>query len=387
MKHEMRHEWMRVIQRAKWVVAVVGTLGVVAPVVAQILPSDRHESVSLTFDRSSAPANWLFSGQVATHYTPGVGIGSRTAHVCRSNVDTTLGACPIRPANVTGPVPTPISLRFTEERSKLQVDLTVGGTKVTTVSGSTCTHVRPPFHTDRNFGRCAAGPYDVSRYELAITRAELQRIPVGGIWRARLEFHVVEFGNQSPSATHSYDIELRVTDERNAQIYFPTLSSISPRVALDLRRRPGPNFVPIVYGGRSVDMCFYDGFGSNSPGALRVRASDARANFPARPPGNGLLVRRGTDGSQPRQRIEYRVGLTYAGAHQWVSVGNTVGTSFSPVAQAPIRIVRLPGIPAPVACSPGTLVFEVVPFVESERDAGSYEGPLRIEMFVDAARV
>ncbi|WP_169835028.1 CfaE/CblD family pilus tip adhesin [Pandoraea oxalativorans] len=383
----MKHEFARVIRRVTCLAALVGAMGMVCPAFAQILPSDHHQSVSLTFDRSSVPDSWIFRRQHNTHYTPGNGIGSRTAHVCRSNVDTTLGACPVRPANVFAPTPTSITLRFMEERSKLQVDLVVGAIKVITVSGSTCTHVNTPFHSNRDRGRCQAGPYDVSRYTLSISRAELQKIPVGGLWRARLEFYVRELENPVPSATHSYDIELRVTDNQNAQIYFPTLSSISPRVALDLRRRPGPNFVPIVYGGRSVDMCFYDGFGSNSPGALRVRASDARANFPARPPGNGLLVRRGTDGSQPRQRIEYRVGLTYAGAHRWVNVGDTVGTSFTSVAQAPIRIVRLPGIPAPVACTPGTLAFEVVPFVEREKDAGSFEGPLRIEMFVDAARM
>jgi hypothetical protein len=366
-----------------WALSLAAWSG--SPALAQSVPRDHHERVSLRFDRSAIPEQWQFRPQLAAHYTQGQSRGARTAFVCRSAVDTALGACAIAPANVTGPAPTPVLLRFTESRSGLQVDLSVSATKIVTVASSTCTHVRTAFHSNRNYGVCGRGPYDVSRYILSIERAQLQKIPVGGVWRGHLTFDVRELGSALGSAIHRYDIELNVTDRHNAQIYFPTLSNTSPRVSLDLRKRAGPGYMTTVYGGRSVDMCFYDGFGSNSTGALRVRVSDGRDNFPIRPPGSGLLVRRGTLGTLPEERIEYRGGLAYAGAHQWLRVGDPVASVFAPVSTAPIRIVRLPGIPTPVACSPGMLVFEVVPFIESDKDAGGYEGPLRVEMFVDAA--
>ncbi|VVE64497.1 CFA/I fimbrial subunit E [Pandoraea anapnoica] len=371
---------------AIWAAVVAG----MAPALAQsqaFEPRDHHESVSLTFDLSAVPADWRFRSQLAAHYTPGDIRGSRTAFVCRSAVDTALGACATTPANLAEGPPSPVFLRFTEQRSKLQVDVGLLAARAVTVNGSTCRHRLTAFNSNRNFVSCAGRPYDVSRYLLTIPRTELEKIPVGGIWRGRFEFDVRTVGSSGPSAVHSYDIELNVTDIQNAQIYFPTLSNTAPRVAMDLRKRPGPNFQPIVYGGRSVDMCFYDGFGSNSAGALRVRATDLQDSQPGRPPGAGLMVLRGTPGHLPHQRIEYRVGLTHAGTHRWLSVGDAGGGVFSPVAQSPIRIVRLPGIPTPVACSPATLTFEVTPFVEREKDAGGYEGRLRIETFVDAAKV
>ncbi|MCE4062078.1 hypothetical protein LXM60_17940 [Pandoraea sputorum] len=371
---------------AIWAAIVAGT----SPALAQtppFEPADYHEAVSLTFDLSAVPADWRFRPQHAAHYTPGDIRGSLTAFVCRSVVDTALGACATTPANIGLGPPSPVFVRFTEQRSKLQIDVGLLAAKAVTVNGSTCAHRLTAFNSNRNFVSCQGRPYNVSRYLLTIPRTELEKIPVGGIWRGRFEFDVRTIDSNGPSAVHSYDIELNVTDSQNAQIYFPTLSNTAPRVAMDLRKRPGPGFQPIVYGGRSVDMCFYDGFGSNSAGALRVRATDLQDSQPGRPPGAGLMVLRGTPGYLPHQRIEYRVGLTHGGTHRWLSVGDAAGGVFPTVALSPIRIVRLPGIPTPVACSPATLIFEVTPFVEREKDAGGYEGRLRIEMFVDAAKV
>ncbi|ODP33908.1 hypothetical protein A9762_16525 [Pandoraea sp. ISTKB] len=362
----------------------LGALCLPVSVGAQSVPSDRHESVSLTFDRASVPQGWEFRRQIAAHYTPGRIEGSRTWFACRSTTDTALGACSRTPSNANNPSSTNVALRFTENRSSLAVDLHVRATKVVTVASSTCIHRLVALNSTRDFGHCTGRPYDVARYMLTIERTELQRIPIGGIWRGRFEFDVREYQSQAPSAVHSYDIELNVTDRQNAQIYFPTLSNTAPRVAFDLRTRPGPGFQPVVYGGRAVDVCFYDGFGSNSAGALRVRVADVRGNVPGRPPGQASLVLRNTNSLLPSQRIDYRVGYTYAGAHRWLTVGGPP-ESFTPVAQSAIRVVRLPGMPVAVACSPALLTFEVSPFLQSSKFAGGYEGRLRIEMFVDAA--
>ncbi|WP_174994910.1 CfaE/CblD family pilus tip adhesin [Pandoraea anhela] len=373
--------------RAFAVLAGIGAMGMASPVAAQSVPTDRHESVSLTFDRSSAPQQWNFRRQISAHYTAGNILGSRTWYACRSSTDTTLGACATRPSNVADPASSIVTLRFTENRSKLTVDLNITATKIVTVASSTCGHRITEFNSQRNFIACGGRPYDVSRYAFTINRAELRKIPIGGIWRGRLEFDIREYQSQAPSAVHSYDIELKVTDRQNAQIYFPRLSNPSPRVAFDLRARPGPGFQPLVFGGRTVDVCFYDGFGSNSSGALRVRASDVRGgNLPERPPGHASLVLRETNGMLPDQRIDYRVGFTYDGAHRWLNAGDPAA-SFTPVAQTAIRIVRLPGMPLPVACSPATLTFEIVPFILRSKVAGVYEGQIRIEMFVDAASI
>ncbi|AJC18295.1 CFA/I fimbrial subunit E [Pandoraea sputorum] len=384
-EHRQPRGWVRSVAVRGGI--LVGMMFGALSAFAQSVPVDRHEGVSLTYDLSQSRGDWIFRPQQQAHYTPGDIHGSRTSFVCRSAVDTTVGACATVPENLPDGPPTVVMLRFTEQRSKHTVDLGLTARKVVTVSGSTCTHRLLPFNTDRNLNRCAGRPYDVSRYLLTIPAAELARLPVGGIWRGRFEFDLREVGSTGASATHSYDIELNVTDTQNAQIYFPTLSNTAPRVAMDLQRRPGVGFRPLVFGGRSVDICYYDGFGSNSTGALRVRAASEREVFPPPSTGNGVLIRQDTNGSQPQQRIEYRLGMNYAGAYQWLRIGDAGGTAFGAVSQAPIRIVRLPGMPVAVACTPAALAFEIVPFLESEKDAGRYDGRIRIEMFVDAAGI
>ena len=355
------------------------------PAFAQPLPADRHEDVSLTFDRSSPPTVWRFRPVLRVHYTPDDVRGSQTYYLCRSTTDSSLGACPTRRTFSQNPRPTPVSLRFVEARSGLGVDLNVNAEKNSFRVGGTCSPLFLAFNSFRS-GSCRGNALDASQYELTIPRVELQKIPVGGIWRGRFEFDVVENDQSQRSAVHSYNIELRVTDRNNAQIYFPTLDSVSPRVALDLRMRPGPGgTLPIVSGGKSVDLCFYDGFGSNSPGALRVRVSQPQGPLPGQPAGHGAITLLGVSGALAAHRIDYRVGFAYDGSHRWLTVGDAAGSAFTPVAQTGIRMVRLPGIPLPVACSPGVVNFEVVPFHFTDKRAGAYRGQVRLEMFADAA--
>lgn len=374
----------RILHRGRrWLAIVAAVLS--GSAFAQIAPSDWHENVSLTFDRSALPSDWRFRPPLTAHYEPGSQQASRTFYLCRSASDSSLGACPTVPEFHAGPTVTPVSLRFVEERSKLQVNLNVGAVRLLNRIGGNCGYLRLPFNSYRS-GTCQGPPLDASFYELSLARTELQKIPVGGIWRARFEFDVMEHPPTQPSAVHSYDIELRVTDENNAQIYFPALDNASPRVALDLHSRPGPGgTLPIVSGGKSVDLCFYDGFGSNSPGALRLRVSQPRGPLPGQPAGQGGIVLFGTPGTSSAHRIDYRVTFDYNGRRHRLMVDDGVGSAFTPVAQTGIRMVHLPGIPLPVACSPAALRFDVVPFHITSKRAGVYEGQLKLEMFADAA--
>jgi len=363
------------------------SLWIAEDVFAQAFPVDHRESVEQTVDRSSIPANWRFREPLQVHYTPGDIRGSRTAYVCRSDTDSATGACAVRPSWDTSTVRTRIRLRFVESRTHHAVDLVVTGAKIVTVNGSTCIHVRRQLHDSSNNGTCSGRPYDVSRYDLSLSREEMAKVPMAGIWRAQLMLDVIELGHAARSAAHVYDITLNVTDRNNAQIYFPTLATLNPRVAFDLRSRPGAGFVPVIFGGRALDLCFYDGFGSNSDGALRVRATGPGGRFPEQPAGYASIAARGTPGQFPADRIDYRVGLTYDGATQWLRIGDAAGMAFSPTSQSPIRLVRLPGIPVPVACTPARLNFEIAPFVVTTKRHGEYEGTLRLEMTVDAGRI
>lgn len=391
---------MHIIRTAKKIIAcgLLTLLMVAFSVPAQavlIPPADNHQVINLSYDRSAPPADsyvWnRASGGVSDE--PYITWGWRNgAWQCLSATDTTNGACPPERSDHgwnSGPVPSGLTLRFTEKRSHLSVDIKLLGFSERLIPGNDCAfpgYVYKIAFWSAGAYICADG---VKNSGLALTlwlpQSELAKIPAGGNWQAKLVLSqmdvVTGIGLVNRVATFSADITLNVTDKNNGAIYLPAFGSATPRVDLNLRTRPlstAPGGE--VSGQANIDMCLYDGYNSNSPW-LKVTLSDLMS-IPGRPADIFSVARDGTGGTAAADRVDYRVAMTYN--NQPRAMNNSQAMTLSGVNTALIRAVVLPGIAFPVVCTPAPLTLDVLPFAKLSKVAGHFSGTLRVTLAADA---
>lgn len=156
------------------------------------------------------------------------------------------------------------------------------------------------------------------------------------------------------------------------QIFLPEYNTTTPTVDLGLVgqvSRAGR-----TTGRRNIDMCLYDGFGSNSSW-FDVTIKDDQS-VPQRAPGSFSVIRDGTSGQTPQERIDY--GVTYLLNGQRMSLNNGDMVRLPGGNNTEVRPVYLPNIPVPVLCKPMPLTLETPEFNAKDKQAGSYTGKLRI---------
>lgn len=391
---------MHIIRTAKKIIArglqplLMAAVSVPAQAVL-IPPADNHQVINLSYDKSAPPADSYIWNRTSGGFDDSPSIGTydwrNGAWQCLSATDTTNGACtPVGAwAWTSGPVPSELTLRFTEKRSHLSADIKLLGFNERQVPGSGCWG-----SGYRNKSAFWSGGYDACKdgarnVGLALTlwlpQSELARIPAGGIWQAKLVLSqqdwVYDVGPVNRVATFSADITLNVTDRNNGAIYLPAFGSATPRVDLNLRTRPlstAPGGE--VSGQANIDMCLYDGYNSNSPW-LKVTLSDLMS-IPGRPADIFSVTRDGTGGATAADRVDYRVAMTYN--NQPRAMNNSQAMTLSGVNTALIRPVVLPGIAFPVVCTPAPLTLDVLPFAKLSKAAGHFSGTLRVTLAADA---
>lgn len=288
--------------------------------------------------------------------------------LCHSDTDPSVGACPAKDvrtewqAGVNGRK-TEVRLMFVERRSRAVHVVTFLGHKALVEKGAG-DNVR---ELNQEYGN------NGERLSLAakISSSELKRFPSGGIWDAHWKLRLYRRDRGFVSDVN-VKIKLTITDTNNVRIFLPEYSTTTPTVDLGLTGQVSRD--GRTTGHRNIDMCLYDGFGAHSS-QFDVTIKDG-LSVPERAAGNFSVVRDGTSGQSPRERIDYRVTYLHNGQRKTFINGETVRLPGGDNAE--VRTVFLPSIPVPVLCKPMPLTLETPEFNAKEKAAGSYAGKLRI---------
>ncbi|AWH55540.1 CblD family pilus biogenesis initiator protein [Stenotrophomonas sp. ESTM1D_MKCIP4_1] len=173
---------------------------------------------------------------------------------------------------------------------------------------------------------------------------------------------------------NDFRLELAITDRDAVAIYFPQFDEIAPHVGMNLRYDP---IAQTVGGGTTVDMCLYDGLGSQAAYlGVTVRDSGARAPGPL-----GFSAwHRDSGGSGDSERLDYTVTLDHSGA--LIPMRNGIEEQLTGIDSAKLKLVLLPGMSQPVFCvhTPLRLNMPRVPI--AEKQPGYYRGDLKVELRV-----
>lgn len=180
----------------------------------------------------------------------------------------------------------------------------------------------------------------------------------------------------SAVGTYIFDLMFTVTDHNAVSIYFPAFDQVTPHVGLNLQYDP----VGQTVGGRALlDMCLYDGLGSQSE-YLGVTVRDTGTH----PPGaTGYSVWHADGGSDDTQRVDYTVSLAHSGAR--LPMANGVEQQLRGIDTAQLRLVMLPGMTMPVFCVPTPLTLETPSVPINTKRPGYYSGDLNVELRLPTA--
>lgn len=389
----------------KIVVAMVSlALGIAPSVHALDVPatelSDKYKEVKLTFDRATAVGNLNVYFQEVAAVKPGYFTAAQWGYstvnfLCLSTTDSTSGACPTTTDTSGRYGSTQISLKFTERRSRISVDLIATGVNIRIISASPVEACNG-FVTSTTWSLNGAGaaycdapgrPYiNGSSVTVVIPSAQLKRIPTGGEWSAQLVLDGKPYPTGPTTVKWVADIKLTVTDKGNIQAFLPQFPTGKARVDLNLRAQPLPSAGSRVTGLAMIDLCLYDGYNSNSS-SFQLTFKDALPRG-ARLPGEFSVVRKASpsappaDQNNPSDRIDYTVemsgpalGSGKPGVRPLVN-GETF--NMTNIGDANIRAVRIPQVITPVVCTPVPLTLTAVPFNQLDKRAGHYEGTLSV---------
>jgi len=210
---------------------------------------------------------------------------------------------------------------------------------------------------------------------LQLPGRELDKL-VAGRWDAILKLHLRTDGSDTNLATYTFTFDLTITDHDRVSIYFPEYDQATPHVGLNVKYNPIG--IPSIGGKRELEMCLYDGLGSQSQ-YLDVTISDTGRPASGRPP-DTFSVWHEAGGSDVRDRLDYRVWLNHAGARMPMQNGRL--QSLTGIDTADLRLVVLPGMSQPVYCVPTPLSLEMDPVPAASKANGHYEGNLQILMNV-----
>lgn len=374
-------------RRGVWVVMVMSALMVLVcvpkawgqrPADVEPLRGTVEQKVVQAWDRASIPGEIVLLPartvlgndlDVTKHY--------RSLHlVCDSEHDSRNGRCLAAGNDENGSGHSRVLLEFVEQRSGLTTAIDVVGYLQRIESVNRCepsfwSRYERPIWT-RYGAVCGASLQSGTGVALSVPASSLEAL-VAGRWTASLRLNLRS--SIESFATYIFNFDFTITDHNAASIYFPQFESTTPLVNLDARYDP----IQQTVGGRTVvDMCLYDGLGSQAS-YLAVTARD----ISPRSAGNsGFSLWHDSSGSDPSQRLDYTVTLDHNGAR--VPLSNGVEEQLTGIDSSQLRLVMLPGMSQPVFCvnTPMTLDMPRVP--STSKRSGIYWGDLQLELRVPA---
>lgn len=345
-------------------------------------PTDQSRDIVMTWDRSAVPGDVeLWAPRTVLGFSHDLALKYGQIHVvCGSASDPEFGRCPTEgtPAISTGT--TEIELRLVELRTGLHAEIRVLGSLQRVMSDWGCS----PDYWDSSqrmlheafWVTCGPDQPIGTGTKLLVPSFELARL-VAGHWKATMRLNIKADPAAAPVATAVFNFDFTVTDYDAITIYFPGFNGVAPLVNMDLRYDP---IRKLVGGRKDVDMCLYDGVGSQSE-FLGVTVRDSG---PRPPPGRNFAVWHQDGGSDDTQRLDYQVGLNYGG--NLLAMKHGEEQLLRGIDSAQLRMVLLPGISQPVYCVPTPLTLETPPTPIASKRPGLYDGELTVELRVPTAK-
>lgn len=345
-------------------------------------PTDQSRDIVMTWDRSAVPGDVeLWAPRTVLGFSHDVAMKYGQIHVvCESNSDSELGRCPTDGLIGQDLGRTQIILRAVEQRTGLRAEIGAVGFMQRIMSGRVCTS---DFwnRSERNlyealWFQCPPNDPVGTGVQLTLPQSEISRL-VAGHWKATMRLNIKADPAAAPVATATFNFDFTVTDYDAISIYFPAFDTIAPLVNMDLRYDP---IKQMVGGRKQLEMCLYDGLGSQSE-FLGVTMRDSG---PRPPPGSDFAVWHRDGGSDDRQRLDYHVSLNYGGRD--IRMRHGVEELLHGIDGAELRLVMLPGISQPVYCVPTPLTLLTPPTPVASKRPGLYEGELTVELRVPTAK-
>ncbi|EMR4108764.1 TPA: pilin protein [Stenotrophomonas maltophilia] len=345
-------------------------------------PTDQSRDIVMSWDRSAVPGDVeLWAPRTVLGFSHDLAFKYGQIHVvCGSASDSEFGKCAVdgEPGQSLGI--SNVALLFVEQRTGLRTELRVEGYLQRIMSDWICAsdywdtarrHLNASFWFE-----CGSGQPAGTGANLGLPSAAISRL-VAGHWKATMRLNIKADPAAAPVATAVFNFDFTVTDYDAISIYFPGFDGIAPLVNMDLRYDP---IRKVVGGYKEVDMCLYDGVGSQSE-FLGVTVRDSG---PRPPPGRDFAVWHADGGSDDTQRLDYQVGLKYGG--NLLAMKHGEEQLLRGIDSAQLRLVMLPGINQPVYCVPTPLVLETPPTPIASKRPGLYDGELTVELRVPTAK-
>lgn len=355
-------------------------------------PTGRDTQITEYFDKQSIPSNiniWVNESGGYNETSPA--IWGRNSLVCYSSSNPINGQCSTS-STWNQRNSSSVPLAFIEKRSKLRVVLNVTG-------------YHTPYWTD-NVGKCYADfnlkidsgadvkcatymqSADKQVFNAYLTQQEIRKLPVGGVWQAELKMKLMQWSPEKNLGNWNAKITLNMSDTSNQAIYFPSFGAgqgkdAQPHVDLNLRPLPGGDRQVLgkLSGSTSLDMCLYDGYGSNSR-SFQVQLSEP-PEYPENPVGrqSGQFSVYNDTGNhnEAGNRIDYGVKMYFPGSNSFQDVANGTTYTLDNINTDDIRAVRLASnISNVVLCVPTPLQINTPAFNIVDKTTGHYTGKIRV---------
>ncbi|WP_171957488.1 CfaE/CblD family pilus tip adhesin [Stenotrophomonas maltophilia] len=345
-------------------------------------PTDQSRDIVMTWDRSAVPGDVeLWAPRTVLGFSHDVAMKYGQIHVvCGSASDSELGKCPTESEPSLSVGTTEIAFRLVDLRTGLRTEIRAVGSLLRVMSGPRCNidywDSQKRILNEAFWYECASDEPIGTGAALTIQASELARL-VAGHWKATMRLNIKAAPAAAPVATATFNFDFTVTDYDAISIYFPAFDTIAPLVNMDLRYDP---IKQMVGGRKQLEMCLYDGLGSQSE-FLGVTVRDSG---PRPPPGSDFAVWHRDGGSDDRQRLDYHVSLNYGGRD--IRMRHGVEELLRGIDSAELRLVMLPGISQPVYCVPTPLTLLTPPTPVASKRPGLYEGELTVELRVPTAK-
>ncbi|AIL06363.1 CfaE/CblD family pilus tip adhesin [Stenotrophomonas maltophilia] len=345
-------------------------------------PTDQSRDIVMSWDRSAVPGDVeLWAPRTVLGFSHDLAMKYGQIHVvCGSASDSEFGKCAVDGEPEASVGVSNVALLFVDQRTGLRIELQAQGYLQRVMSDWVCFTdywdlSRRRLNASYWF-KCDSSEPAGTGANLELPSGELSKL-VAGNWKATMRLNIKADPAAPPVATATFNFDFTVTDYDAISIYFPGFDGVAPLVNMDLRYDP---IRKVVAGRKEVDMCLYDGVGSQSE-FLGVTVRDSG---PRPPPGRDFAVWHRDGGSDDTQRLDYQVGLKYGG--NLLAMKHGEEQLLRGIDSAQLRLVMLPGISQPVYCVPTPLTLETPPTPIASQRPGLYEGELTVELRVPTAK-
>jgi len=344
---------------------------------ATIPVADRTDPITSSVPKGSATDLYIWKnvsggrGSISPPPIADIDYYGRMSWACQSTTDASNGACGATSPTWRDDAKTNISLKFTEQKTSIVKTLSLigysGKTNYDNTSGSAFFSINSAIAQDKGAQ---------SLLFLKIPSSELEKLPIGGIWKAKLILNEWSWDPPTKVATWAANITINVVDSKNIQIYFPNYSTTSPNINLSLKRMPSSDIKPIIAGNVNIDACLYDGYNAQSS-KYDITMSDPNSKD------SNFYITNKNINPNPNfsNTIPYQVWVSTPAAPSIASqqVLSNKLFSFTGVNQLTPKLVTLPNVPNPVYCTPWLINLKTANITQNNQAPGNYKGTLHLK--------